>query len=113
MLKYGTGTQAKFDSVNKGLKGSRELERVAASGEFSAGHTFVPSERAAPLCNCAGWVAKAGICSFRVPLICLLSRPLLSQDFKEDFRLLLRITGTPLKLQNRKLFDENAADITR
>lgn len=66
MLKYGTGTQAKFDSVNKGLKGSRELERVAASGEFSAGHTFVPSERAAPLCNCAGWVAKAGICSFRI-----------------------------------------------
>lgn len=40
MLKYGTGTQAKFDSVNKGLKESRELERVAASGEFSAGHMF-------------------------------------------------------------------------
>lgn len=43
MLKYGTGTQAKFDSVNKGLKESRELERAAASGEFSVGHTFVPS----------------------------------------------------------------------
>lgn len=43
MLKYGTGTQAKFDSVNKGLKGSRELERFSASGEISVGHTFVAS----------------------------------------------------------------------
>lgn len=43
MLKYGTGTQAKFDSVNKGLKESRELERAAASGAFSVGPTFVPS----------------------------------------------------------------------